>query len=187
MASTKQRDAEREEAVAELRKILKPGDTVFTVLRKVSSSGMSRQIDVYVIKNNRPRYLTGWVAKACGYRRADQGHGPLQVGGAGMDMGFSVVYNLSSAVFRNGWRCIGQEKRCPANDHNNDYNGFSHRYDEEHDPEGKLRYRGDEESHEARVAYVAAKNEAWKAGEAERWSRTRKHSDPGYALKQEWL
>lgn len=181
------KDREKADAVDQLRKIVKAGDVVYTVLRKVSSSGMSRQIDVYVIRDNKPRWLTGLVAKACGYRRADRGHGPLVVGGCGMDMGFAVVYDLSSVLFRNGWKCIGQKRRCPANDHSNDYNGFSHRYDEEHDPDGKLRYRGDDDSYDARVEYAAVKSAAWAATEAERWSRTRKHSDPGYALRQEWL
>ena len=183
MATKAEKDAEREEAIKRLREILKPGDTVYTVLRKVSSNGMSRQIDVYVIKDNRPRFLTGYVAKACGYTRADSGHGPLRVGGAGMDMGFAVVYDLSRVVFRDGWKCIGQKKRCPANDHNNDYNAFSHTYDEEHDPEGTLRSA----SYEDRSAYVAAKNAAYDATEKQRWSRSRKHSDPGYALSHEWI
>lgn len=185
MASKAEREAREQEAVQHLRRFVKAGDTIYTVLRHVSSNGMSRRIDVYVIKNNRPYYLTGWVAQACGYRRHKDG--PLVVGGTGMDMGFAVVYDLSSTLFRNGWKCIGQKRRCPANDHNNDYNDFSRKYNAEHDPEGKLIYRGDAESHEARVAFVAAKNAAYEATEAERWSRSRKHSDPGYALSQEWL
>lgn len=184
---SKVQDQERDEAIETLKGFIKPGDTVYTVLRKVSSNGMSRQIDCYVIQDSRPRWITGLVAKACGYRRADKGHGPLQVGGCGMDMGFSVVYDLSSALFRDGFKCIGQKRRCPANDHSNDYNEFSHRYDEEHDPEGEIRYRGDEGSRPDRIAYVAAKNEAYDATEAKRWSRSRKHTTGGYALKQEWL
>lgn len=181
------KEQEKQEAIDALRGIIKPGDTVYTVLRKVSSSGMSRQIDCYVIQDNHPRWITGYVAKACGYRRADKGHGPLQVGGTGMDMGFAVVYDLSRVIFRDGWKCIGQKRRCPANDHNNDYNAFSRKYNEEHDPEGKLIHRGDEASHAERVAFVAAKNAAYEATEAERWSRRRKHSDPGYAIRQEWM
>lgn len=183
------KEREKQQAIEDLRKILKPGMVVYTVLRKVSSSGMSRQIDVYVIEDNRPRWLTGLVAKACEYRRADKGHGPLQVGGCGMDMGFAVVYDLSRVVFRDGWKCIGQKRRCPANDHNNDYIAFSHKYDEEHDPNGDARFTAavTPEQQAARVAYVTAKDESWKATEEERWSRRRRHSDPGYALRHEWL
>lgn len=39
---------ERDEAAAELRKLLKPGQKVFTVLRHVSSSGMLRVIDLVI-------------------------------------------------------------------------------------------------------------------------------------------
>ena len=42
---TKAQMAERDEAIANLREILKPGDTVYTILRHVSKSGMSRVID----------------------------------------------------------------------------------------------------------------------------------------------
>lgn len=186
MASQKQKDAEREEAIAELKQILKPGDTVYTVLRKVSSSGTSRHIDVYVIQNNRPRYLTGWAAKACGFRRADQGYGPLLVGGAGMDMGFHVVYSLASAVFRGSFKCTGQRsgpKRCPANDHSNDYGALSRQYDAEHDPDHTLR----DSSQEAKESYVAARQQWIADQEPTLWSRKRKHSDAGYALTHEWL
>lgn len=40
--------AQRAKAAAELKKLLKPGQTVYTVLRHVSSSGMSRVIDVVI-------------------------------------------------------------------------------------------------------------------------------------------
>lgn len=46
MAKAKVSDAKREEARGELLKLMQPGDTVYTVLRQVSSSGMSRVIDL---------------------------------------------------------------------------------------------------------------------------------------------
>jgi hypothetical protein len=42
------KQAEQADAVAELHKLLKPGDTVYTILRHVSSSGMSRVIDLAI-------------------------------------------------------------------------------------------------------------------------------------------
>lgn len=46
---------EQAEAVRDLHKLLKPGDVVYTILRHVSSSGMSRVIDLVipVMKDNR--------------------------------------------------------------------------------------------------------------------------------------
>ena len=89
--------AMRSQACAELREILKPGDTVYCVLRNVSRSGMSRQIDFYA---EGMQYLTGYIAEACDYPRHKGG--PLKVGGCGMDMGFSVVYNLGAVLWPNG-------------------------------------------------------------------------------------
>lgn len=40
--------ADRADACAELRKLLKPGDTVYTVLKHCSSSGMMRVIDLVI-------------------------------------------------------------------------------------------------------------------------------------------
>jgi hypothetical protein len=90
--------ADRTEALETLRGILSKGDTVYTVLRHVSTSGMSRRIDLYVIQDNKPRYLTGYVAAALEYTR-QMGKDGMTVSGCGMDMGFSVVYNLSAALY----------------------------------------------------------------------------------------
>lgn len=89
--------AEREEAVAELRAAIKPGDTVYTILRHVSRSGMQRSIDVVTMKNNEPRPWSYTVAKAMGYNLDKDG--ALKVGGCGMDMGFHIVHSLGYALF----------------------------------------------------------------------------------------
>ena len=113
---TTARKTEQAEAVARLQEWVKPGDTVHTVLRSVSRSGMSRRIDCYKLVNGEPQYLTGNVATACGYSFPRQGEG-LRVNGCGMDMGFAVVYDLSSVLFPNGFECVGES--CPSNDHSN--------------------------------------------------------------------
>lgn len=69
-----------------LHKVLKPGDTVYTVLRHVSSSGMSRRIDCYAIG----------IAKR---HASKQG---LVVPGCGMDMGYHLVYSLGCALWPKG-------------------------------------------------------------------------------------
>lgn len=113
----------RETAIGRLREMLKPGDTVYSVLRNVSRSGMSRQIDFYVIESDsatggtRPFCISGWVAEALDYPTAD--FGALKVGGCGMDMGFAVVYALAGTLYPYGFACIGKDKRCPSNDHSN--------------------------------------------------------------------
>ncbi len=50
-------DAEKTETVKRLRALLRPGTTVYTILRHVSSSGMSRRISVVVIEKGRIRNI----------------------------------------------------------------------------------------------------------------------------------
>lgn len=123
--TTRVSKTEREEAIDKLREMLKPGDTVYTVLRHVSRSGMMRAIDLYVYQDNEPRRITWLVCKAAGYPY-NETHKALRADGCGMDMGFSVVYSLSSTLYRDGFDCIGEgnyetgRRGCPANDHSND-------------------------------------------------------------------
>jgi hypothetical protein len=80
--------------------------TVYTVLRSVSRSGMSRRIDVYtasVGNDGMPAInrITHLVAKVIG-GAYDPGKG-LRVDGAGMDMGYHVVYSLARALTGDGY------------------------------------------------------------------------------------
>lgn len=81
---------------------LKPGDTIYTILKHVSSSGMYRVIDAYLIKDNRPLRLTWNIAAVLGLHYNDN-HEGIGVSGCGMDMGFHVVYELSYALFKDGY------------------------------------------------------------------------------------
>lgn len=89
-----------EEARAHLLKMLKPGDVIWCVLRKVASTGMSRQIDFYVIRDNEPFWITGRIAAVLGWRQAK--NDSLIVSGCGMDAGFHTVYSLGSALWPDG-------------------------------------------------------------------------------------
>lgn len=100
------KETERQQAIRELRKLVKPGDTLHTILRHVSRSGMSRRIDVVKMGRNGPRYLTWLAAKVLGERTTGNGDG-LVVGGCGMDMGFHVVYSLSRALYPKGFKVSG--------------------------------------------------------------------------------
>lgn len=91
---------ERAEAIENLRKLLVRDDCVYTVLRHVSSSGMTRYMDLYYIRENRPQRITYSAAKALGWTY-DNKREALKVGGCGMDMGFHAVYTLASILFRN--------------------------------------------------------------------------------------
>lgn len=88
------------ESLAELRKALRPGATVYTSLTHCSRSGMSRRIQVRIVRGKDDvRTLTFHVARVLGLPLSDDG---LRVDGAGMDMGFHVVYCLGRALWPNG-------------------------------------------------------------------------------------
>lgn len=93
--------SEKEYARERLKELIRPGDTVFTILRHVSRSGMSRVIDVVVFKDNHVFNIGSLVAKFLGYAYDAKREG-VKVDGAGMDMGFWLIYNLSLALFDNG-------------------------------------------------------------------------------------
>lgn len=84
----------REHAIKRVRELLAGVDTVYGIVRKVSASGMSRNIDLYVIKDNRPVYLTGYASTVLCYSLADRG---MRVNGCGMDMVFACVSSLVEA------------------------------------------------------------------------------------------
>lgn len=94
---------EREEARNELRKIVnKGGRKVYCLLRHVSQSDMSRRISFFSIYKNEPLCLDWYIESAeIGYKRNKSKEG-LDIGGCGMDMGFSVVYNLGMALYPKG-------------------------------------------------------------------------------------
>jgi hypothetical protein len=107
----------KEEARAELRKICKPGDTLHTILRHVSRSGMSRRISVIKIEKDGSHVDLDWLVEKAGIAKSRRDKRGLMMGGCGMDMGFALVYSISSSLYRGSFHCIG--KGCPANDHNN--------------------------------------------------------------------
>ena len=107
--------AELQESKEYLLTLLKPGDTVYTKLMHVSRSGMYRVIDMFVIRDNQPINISWDASKLLeGY---DFKHEGCKAGGCGMDMGFSLVYDLSRSLFGKNWICSGEG--CGANDHNN--------------------------------------------------------------------
>lgn len=94
---------DRENAIAFLKGIVNEGDTVYTVIRGVSASGMSRSMDLFVVRNNQILRITSRVVDAIG-GSWDKKRCCLRVSGCGMDMGFAVVYDLASVLFQDGYK-----------------------------------------------------------------------------------
>jgi hypothetical protein len=94
--------AEQAEIIERIREMAPKGSDVYTILRHVSGSGMSRRISVIVIKDGEPRDISWSIAKL-GLFKMDANKDGLKVGGAGMDMGFHVVYSLASKIYGDGY------------------------------------------------------------------------------------
>lgn len=116
--------AEQAQALEKLRELLPAGTTVYTILRKVSSSGMSRNISAIFIEDGEPRDITYLLIQSGLFKRARNNAEGVVVGGCGMDMGFHLVYSLSRSLYPDGHACTGDSgrdgNRCPSNDHFND-------------------------------------------------------------------
>ena len=129
------KNAVRQEAIDGLRKLIKPGDKIYTNLRHVTRS-YNRFFDVYIIRDNELRRITYSVAQAIGFTY-NRNHEAISASDK-----FEIVYHLSRALFADGFECIGEgdgyTTRCPSNDHfNGDKDYTPHRHS---DPGYALRY-----------------------------------------------
>ena len=115
---------EKAEARERLLELLKPGDTVHTILEHVSRSGMMRKIRPVVLRDDQRINLGYSVGALIGETVDNQA---VKMSGCGMDMGFSLVYNLSYYLWPQGFECAGEH--CRSCDHSNgdrDYSPHHH-------------------------------------------------------------
>lgn len=97
---------DKAKALENLTRWMPPGTTVYTILRHVSKSGMSRDISLLVVLPDggagadRVFIHPNWAAACVLGSRLVSAHGndALRIGGCGMDMGFHLVNNLSYAL-----------------------------------------------------------------------------------------
>ncbi len=89
---------ERTLEIANLKSWLKPGTTVYSVLRGRSRSGMSRTLEFYVVFNREICRVTWSVAKILALPY-DERVEALRVKGCGIDIGRDVVERLGRALF----------------------------------------------------------------------------------------
>jgi hypothetical protein len=76
--------------------------TVWTSLKHVSSSGMSRDITLLTAYEGKILDITWYASHAMqtGTLKERNGSRVIRVSGAGMDMGFHLVYSLSYALYK---------------------------------------------------------------------------------------
>ena len=88
-----------------LEDYLKETNTVYTVLRGASSSGLTQYVSLMVTgldHDGKPDLynITWHASNVLGDKLHDRdGHRVLKLQGGGMDLGFNVVYNLSSVLY----------------------------------------------------------------------------------------
>lgn len=103
LTKREQARADKDKAIAYLLNDYLTGDNprVYTILRRVSSSGMSRSISLCVADDKgQILNITYLVAKALGEKLVEvNGSNAIRVNGCGMDMGFHLVYTLSSVLY----------------------------------------------------------------------------------------
>jgi len=100
---------EKEEQIQKLKEWFPKGSTIYTILRHVSSSGMSRDISVlgtwthddgkvgFIHPNYAVSKVLGWTLKT------KNGQDAIRVGGCGMDMGYHLAHSLSYALYDDGY------------------------------------------------------------------------------------
>ena len=101
LSKAKIKQAERDDARERLLSYyIKEGQTVYTSVKSVSSSGMSRTMSLYVVDGDRIQNITYYVAQALKWPLVEKnGSRVLRVSGCGMDMGFHTVYTLARVLF----------------------------------------------------------------------------------------
>lgn len=160
--SQKQEKKEQQQAaLARLHELVKPGDTVYTILRHVSRSGMQRVIDAVILTEDGP-FNAGYLFARILGARFDRDRSGVVIGGCGMDMGFHLVYSASSKLYRAGFGCIGE--KCPGNDHSNGDRDYGPHVDDCPQSAGE-------------VGTDIPRQRSYR-----HW-----HKDGGYALTQRWL
>jgi len=74
-------------------------ETIYTILRSVSSNGMNRVIDMFYIKDAEPYHIHFSTDRVFNHKRVKTSNGfGYRVGGCGMDMGFHLVNSLSYSM-----------------------------------------------------------------------------------------
>lgn len=106
----------KEEAIAELRAILRPSATIFTEIVTNETETWPREtfVKLHVFEDNKPRDITRVAARAIG-SRMNRSHDAIVTLQHIRAAEFAVVADLSVALFPDGFECIG--KGCPSHEH----------------------------------------------------------------------
>ena len=93
----------QKEAITKLKELLKPNDTIYCILTKLSNSGCYRHINFYKFYNGNKYWLSFLISIALKLPLKEKTNS-VGIGGGGMDMGFHIVYELSYLLFKDGYK-----------------------------------------------------------------------------------
>mgnify|MGYP005829282505 FL=1 len=106
----------QKEAITKLKELLKPNDTVYCILTKLSNSGCYRHINFYKFYNGitlkgyktnnkvTNKYWLSFLISSALKLSFKEKTNSVGIGGGGMDMGFHIVYELSHLLFNDGYK-----------------------------------------------------------------------------------
>lgn len=99
--TTKQAAQERKDrALAELHDLIKPGDAVYAIERKIAPNGGASVIDFYAVQNNTLHWISGYMAIVTGYKFDEKQRG-LRVRGGNTNRAADAASYLSLKMFDN--------------------------------------------------------------------------------------
>lgn len=94
----------RNECINNLKNWIKEDDTIYYIVKNVSSSGMYRHIDFYKFDVADGKIVKSWlsynIAKALDYPFKEKTN-CVGVSGCGMNMAFHVISQMAEALFGN--------------------------------------------------------------------------------------
>jgi len=100
---------DKNEIIRRLKQVFPVGSTAYTSLVDVTKSGMTRWIKVIKIEEDRPFYYSYPINTLLDCKQETRnGSQCVKVGGCGMDMGFHLIYTISSILHDDGY-AINQE------------------------------------------------------------------------------
>jgi hypothetical protein len=100
--------AQKIEAIAQLKKHIEPSTEIVVIMHSVSRSGMQRKLSAYVVgEDKRLVWLNGYIATA-GIASLDKNQ-KIIANGCGMDMLFDLAHSVKCALF--GFEVAGKNQQ----------------------------------------------------------------------------
>ena len=91
-------EVQRDTAVKKLRGVIAPGATIYVLLRRKNKLGNCRWLEFYHIHDGQLKCITWDVALAIQAEYCRE-HDAVKFTGAGLDVGYASVRDLSDALF----------------------------------------------------------------------------------------